>query len=192
MHMRKGEWDEWNPISGLGCVGIVAACPDNSIPIGTKVAGVMGGMGRNRPGGYGEFVNVPVANGIPLETDLPWQDLAALPEVYCTAWSCVHTVLDVKKGQALLIRGATSMIGQAALNLAVNAGAKVTATTRRMERFEMLKKMGAVDAVLEQSDLSKVLSVGQRFDKVLNLIGNPVLLESIRLVRPGGRMLQAG
>ncbi|CZR69140.1 related to NADPH quinone oxidoreductase homolog PIG3 [Phialocephala subalpina] len=192
MHMRKGEWDEWNPISGLECVGTVTACPDNTIPIGTKVAGVMGGMGRNRPGGYGEFVNVPVSNVIPLETNLPWEELAALPEVYCTAWSCVHTVLDANKGETLLIRGATSTIGQAALNLAVNAGAKVTATTRRSERFEMLKKMGVVDAVLEQSDLGKVLTNGQRFDKVLNLIGNRVLLESISLTRPGGRMLQAG
>lgn len=192
MHMRKGEWDEWNPISGLECVGIVSACPDNSISIGTKVAGVMGGIGRNRPGGYGEFVNVPIENVIPLETSLPWEQLAALPEVYCTAWSCIHTVLNIKKGETLLIRGATSTIGQAALNLAVNAGANVTATTRRTERFDMLKNMGAADAVLEQSDLGKVLPGGQRFDKVLNLIGNRVLLESISLTRPGGRMLQAG
>ncbi|KAE8442641.1 hypothetical protein EG329_002998 [Mollisiaceae sp. DMI_Dod_QoI] len=192
MHMRKGEWDEWNPISGLECVGTVAACTDGSIPIGTKVVGVMGGMGRNRPGGYGEFVNVPAANVIPLETDMEWEDLAALPEVYCTAWSCVHTILDVKKGETLLIRGSTSTIGQAALNLAVNAGAKVTATTRRKERFETLKKMGAVDAILEQSDLAKLLPTGQRFDKVLNLVGNIVLLESISLTKPGGRMLQAG
>ncbi|KUJ07696.1 GroES-like protein [Mollisia scopiformis] len=191
MHMRRGEWDEWNPISGLECVGTVAACPDGSIPESTKVAAVMGGMGRSRPGGYGEFVNVPIANVVPLETNLPWEELAALPEVYSTAWSCIHTVLDVKKGETLLIRGATSTIGQASLNLAVNAGAKVTATTRRTERFEMLKKMGAVDAVLEKSDLGTTFP-GKRFDKVLNLIGNRVLLESISLTKAGGRMLQAG
>jgi NADPH2:quinone reductase len=196
MHMRKGEWDEWNPITGLECVGIVEACPGGEVPVGSKVIGVMGGMGRNRPGGYGEFVNVPISNVVPVETTLPWEELAALPEVYSTAYSCVFTILDVQPGERLLIRGATSTVGQAAVNLAVNAGAKVTATTRRQSRFELLtKKMGAVDAILEQEDLSSQLT-GQnkpaQFDKVLNLIGNRVLLESISLTRAGGRMLQAG
>jgi NADPH:quinone reductase-like Zn-dependent oxidoreductase len=195
MHMRKGEWDEWNPITGLECVGIVEACPGGEVKVGSKVIGVMGGMGRSRPGSYGEFVNVPATNVIPIETRLPWEELAALPEVYCTAYSCVFTILDIQPGETLLIRGATSTIGQAALNLAVNAGAKVTATTRRQERFEMLKKMGAIDATFERQDLSSQLIANNKpaqFDKVLNLIGNRVLLESISLTRTGGRMLQAG
>jgi NADPH:quinone reductase-like Zn-dependent oxidoreductase len=192
MHMRKGEWDEWNPITGLECTGIVEACPGGEIPLGSKVIGVMGGMGRSRPGGYGEFVNVPVANVVPIDTALPWEELAALPEVYSTSYSCVFTILDVQDSETVLIRGATSTIGQAAVNLAVNAGAKVTATTRRKERFEMLTKMGAVDIKIEQEGLSKEFTAGTKFDKVLNLIGNRVLLESIRLTRPGGRMLQAG
>lgn len=192
MHMRKGEWDEWNPITGLECVGIVEACPDNSLPVGSKVAAVMGGMGRNRPGSYGEYVTVSVTNVIPLDTNMKWEELAALPEVYCTAWSCLFTILDLKAGERLLIRGATSTVGQAALNLAVNAGAKVTATTRRKERFDMLKKMGAVETVIEQANLSSQFPSGTRFDKTINLIGNSVLLESISLTRARGRMLQAG
>lgn len=193
MHMRKGEWDEWNPITGLECVGIVEACPGGEIQPGTKVAGVMGGMGRNRPGGYGEFVTIPVANVFPLETSLPWEQLAALPEVYSTAWSCLFTILNLQRGETILIRGATSTIGQAAVNLAVDAGAKVTATTRRQQRFDMLRKMGAADVKLEKPDLWQQFDTPQpRFDKVLNLIGNSVLVESIRFARPGGRMLQAG
>ncbi|KAJ4304486.1 hypothetical protein N0V90_000012 [Kalmusia sp. IMI 367209] len=196
MHMRKGEWDEWNPITGLECVGIVEDCPGGEIPVGAKVAGIMGGMGRNRPGGYGEFVTTPVTNVIPLDTNLPWEQLAALPEVYCTAWSCLFTVLDLKRGETILIRGATSTLGQAALNLAVSAGAQVTATTRREERFERLKNMGAAEVISEQLqlDVQVKLELGDqyRFDKVLNLVGNSVLLESIRLTRAGGRMLQAG
>ncbi|KAJ3878968.1 hypothetical protein F5051DRAFT_460214 [Lentinula edodes] len=164
MHMRKGEWD---------------------LAIGTKVVAVMGGMGRTRPGGYGEFVSVPLTN------------LAALPEVYCTAWTCLFTVLDLKRGERLLIRGATSTVGQAALNPAVDAGAVVTATTRREERFEWLKSMDAVDVVREQDGLAEYFhaitpALPQEFDKVLNLIGNRVLLDSLNLTKPGGRMLQAG
>ncbi|KAI2624657.1 alcohol dehydrogenase zinc-binding domain protein [Hypomontagnella submonticulosa] len=195
MHMRKGEWDEWNPITGLECVGTVEACPGGELPLGAKVAGVMGGLGRSRPGGYGEFVTVPLTNVIRIpETRLSWEQLAALPEVYCTAWSCLFTVLDLQPGERLLIRGATSTIGQAALNLAVDAGAIVTATTRREERFEWLRSLGAAEAVLEQSDLDQQLQKQGRlrFDKTLNLVGNRVLLESIRLTRTGGRILQAG
>src|SRR5258706_551660 len=62
MSMRKGEWDEWNHISGLECVGTVEADPSGQFSTDTKVIAVMGGMGRNRPGGYGQFVNVPISN----------------------------------------------------------------------------------------------------------------------------------
>ncbi|KAI0518532.1 GroES-like protein [Xylaria bambusicola] len=200
MHMRKGEWDEWNPVTGLECVGTIESYPRPSspaqaerFPIGSKVAAVMGGLGRNRPGGYGEYVTVASSNAIPLDTTLSWEQLAALPEVYCTAWSCLFTILDVKKGETLLIRGATSTLGQAALHLAVDAGAIVTATTRREERFAWLRDIGAAEAVREESGLFKVEGGNSRkFDKTLNLIGNKVLLESIALTRAGGRMLQAG
>jgi NADPH2:quinone reductase len=100
--------------------------------------------------------------------------------------------LDLKAGERLLIRGASSTLGQAALNLAVDAGAIVTATTRRMERYDMLKKLGVADVKREESGLIEQFSQPPRFDKILNLIGNRVLVESISLARPGGRMLQAG
>jgi NADPH:quinone reductase-like Zn-dependent oxidoreductase len=209
--MRKGEWDEYNPITGLECVGIIESYPTpstpelaNLLPTGAKVAAVMGGLGRTRPGGYGEYVAVSANNVIPLpaETTLSWEQLAALPEVYCTAWSCLFTVLDVQKGERVLIRGATSTLGQAALHLAVDAGAVVTATTRREERFEWLRGLGAGEVVREERGLFGIAKGDgdgldeskevKKFDKILNLIGNSVLVESIALTRPGGRMLQAG
>ncbi len=192
MHMRKGEWDEWNPISGLECVGTVEACPGGEVAVGATVLAVMGGMGRDRPGGYGEYVAVPAANVAAVESSLPWEQLAALPEVYSTAWSCLFTVLDVRAGERVLIRGATSTIGQAAVHLAVDAGASVTATTRQESRFAWLREMGATHVQLEGPGLADQFAGMARFDKVLNLIGNRVLVESIGLTRPGGRMLQAG
>lgn len=56
----------------------------------------------------------------------------------------------------------------------------------------MLKQMGAVDVKLERAELYNQLADGFKFDKVLNLVGNSVLLESIALARAEGRMLQAG
>lgn len=190
MHMRKGEWDEWNPVTGLECVGIVEACPGGEFRVGETVVGVMGGLGRNRPGGYGEFAAVPVTNVIAVQTSLSWHELAAIPETYITVWSCLFTVLDLQQGESILIRGGTSTLGQAAVNLAVSAGARVAATTRRQERFELLRRMGAKETIIEQAGLDLIHA--EAFDKVLNLIGNRVLLESINLTKTGGRMLQAG
>jgi NADPH:quinone reductase len=97
----------------------------------------------------------------------------------------------VHRGQTLLIRGATSSLGQAAVNLAVNAGVLVTATTRRRERFPQLQAMGVSSVEVEQPDLVRELTT-KRFDAVLNLVGNSVLLESLTVVRRGGRLCQAG
>jgi NADPH2:quinone reductase len=190
MHMRKGEWDEWNPVTGLECVGIVDACPGDEFRIGETVVGVMGGIGRNRPGGYGEFVAIPATNVIAVQTTLPWEQLAAIPEVYITVWSCLFTVLNLQPGETLLVRGATSTLGQAAVKLGVHARAKVSATTRREERFDLLRAMGATETFIEQPGLDTRCS--NEYDKVLNLVGNRALLESINLTKTGGRMLQAG
>ncbi|KAK5053730.1 hypothetical protein LTR84_001691 [Exophiala bonariae] len=201
MHMRRGEWDEWNAISGLECVGTVSADPTGTFPASTTVVAVMGGMGRSIPGGYGEYVNVPVSNVVAVMTRLSWADLAALPEVYSTAYTCVHTILDIQAGQRVLVRGATSTIGQAAVHLAVSAGARVTGTTRREGRFQMLRDMGVESAMLEEDVLAARFTgpstgtgtgTAEKFDKTLNLVGNRVLLDSIRVTRAGGRMLQAG
>ena len=110
MHMRRGEWPAYNEITGLECVGIVEDCPGGEFKAGTKVAAIMGGMGLRRPGSYGECVTCPVSNIVAVDTSMAWEDLAALPEVYATAWMCLHVVLEIKSGERLLIRGATSTV----------------------------------------------------------------------------------
>ena len=192
MHTRKGDWEEYDPVPGLECAGTVVACPTGEFEEGSTVVAVMGGMGRSRHGSYGEFVNVPVSNVIPIQTELPWEELAALPEVYCTAWTCLFPILDIRRGERLLIRGATSTLGQAALHLAVDAGADVTVTTRQEARFRRLQGWGAVEVKRETLAFEEQFHRTARYDKVLNLVGNSVLLESIRLTKTGGRMLEAG
>jgi NADPH:quinone reductase-like Zn-dependent oxidoreductase len=46
MHMRRGEWAEAAPVSGIECVGLVKAAPGGGFPVGAKVAALMGGLGR--------------------------------------------------------------------------------------------------------------------------------------------------
>src|SRR5215510_9242084 len=192
MHMRRGEWAEAAPVSGIECVGLVKSCPGGEFPVGAKVAALMGGLGRTINGSYAEFTRAPVSNVALIEADLPWAELAAIPETYATAWTCLFRNLEIAKGQLLVIRGATSSFGQAALRMAANAGVRVIATSRDPERFMKLKKMGAERCEVERRDLSKHIPEAKKIDAVLDLVGNTVMLDSLAMLRRGGRSCLAG
>ncbi|PNE11999.1 MAG: alcohol dehydrogenase [Beijerinckiaceae bacterium] len=192
IHMRRGEWAEAAPVSGIECVGLVKSCPGGEFPVGAKVAALMGGLGRTINGSYAEYTRAPVSNVALIKADLPWAVLAAIPETYATAWTCLFRNLEIEKGQLLVIRGATSSFGQAALKMAVNAGARVIATTRSRERFSMLEKLGSERCEVERHDLSNHIAETKRIDSVLNLVGNSVVLDSLTMLRRGGRSCLAG
>lgn len=192
MHMRKGEWAEAVEISGIESVGIVYSCPGGEFAVGSKVAALMGGMGRTIPGSYAEYTRVPTSNVASIESDLSWEELGALPESYATAWTCLFRNLELSSNQTILVRGGTSAFGKAAINLAVNAGAKVIATTRNLDRAQMLLDLGVKRVELEGPDLSERLPEKKTIDAVLNLVGNSVLLDSLAVLRRGGRLCLAG
>jgi NADPH:quinone reductase len=192
LHMRRGEWAEAAPVSGIECVGIVKSCPGGEFPVGAKVAALMGGLGRTINGSYAQYTRAPVSNVALIDADLPWAELAAIPETYATAWTCLFRNLEIKKGQLLVIRGATSSFGQAALKMAVNAGVRVIATTRSRDRFAMLEKLGAERCEIERPDLSKHIAESKQIDAVLDLVGNSVALDSLAMLRRGGRSCLAG
>jgi NADPH2:quinone reductase len=126
IHMRRGEWAQAAEVSGIECVGLVDSCPSGEFAVGTKVAALMGGLGRTINGSYAEYTRVRASNVARIDADLPWSALAALPETYATAWTCLFRNLDLQAGQTLLVRGATSSLGQAAVKLAVGVGARVS------------------------------------------------------------------
>ena len=192
LHMRRGEWAEAAPVSGIECVGLVKSCPGGEFPVGATVAALMGGLGRTINGSYAEYTRAPASNVALIEANLPWAELAAIPETYATAWTCLFRNLEIQKGQLLVIRGATSSFGQAALKMAVNAGLRVVATTRNRDRFSMLEKLGAERCEIERPDLSKHIAEVKQIDRVLNLVGNSVLLDSLAMLRRGGRSCLAG
>ena len=96
------------------------------------------------------------------------------------------------KGQTLVIRGATSALGRAALNIAVDAGAHVIATTRKKQRFEALRELGAHRTEIETPNLSEVIPERKQIDAVLDLVGNTTFMDSLRMLRRGGCMCLAG
>lgn len=192
MHMRRGEWAEAAEVSGIECVGIVDACPGGEFPVGAKVAALMGGLGRTVNGSYAEFTRVRAENVALVDTDLSWDQLAALPETYATAWTCLFRNLNLAAGQIVVIRGATSSFGQAAVKLAVEAGARVIATARNSDRFGLLADLGAVRAEFEVPDLAARIAEAGEIDAVLDLVGNSTILDSLDMLRRGGTACLAG
>jgi NADPH:quinone reductase-like Zn-dependent oxidoreductase len=194
LHMRQGNWPEAADISGIECAGIVRSDPSGSLLPGQKVVALMGGMGRTIGGSYAQLTNVPATNVVRVVTDLPWELLAALPESYATAWSCLHGNLGLRAGQTLVVRGATSALGQALVNLAVEADAHVVATTRSEERFSMLATLGAKRTLLEGPELSARLRAHypQGVDCFVDLVGSSTVLDSLLSVRRDGRVCLVG
>lgn len=139
-----------------------------------------------------DYTRAPVTNVAAIESDLSWAELAAIPETYATAWTCLFRNLEIAKGQTLVIRGATSSFGRAALNMAVNAGVKVIATIRNRDQFSTVEALGASRVEVERPDLSRRVTEAKKLDAVLDLVGNSTILDSLNMLRRGGRACLAG
>jgi NADPH:quinone reductase len=194
IYFRKGAWGDVAEISGIECVGLVKSDPDGRFVPGQKVMAVVGGMGRSFNGSYAELVSVPASNVAAIRTDLPWEQLAAIPESYATAWTSLCGILAVTAGSTVAIRGATSALGQAAVNIAARAGARIIATTRNATRATMLEALGAKEVLLESPELAKRVRERhpQGIDAVLDIVGNTTVLDSLAMLRRGGQVCLVG
>jgi len=194
IYFRKGAWGDVAEISGIECVGVVKADPGGRYVAGQKVMAMVGEMGRSINGSYAELTSVPASNVVAVKTDLPWEELAAIPESYATAWTSLSGILNVTARQNVAIRGATSALGQAAVNIAAHAGARVIATTRNAKRASMLEMLGAKEILLESPELSKRVRERhpQGIDAVLDIVGNTTVLDSLAMLRRGGHVCLVG
>jgi NADPH:quinone reductase-like Zn-dependent oxidoreductase len=181
-------------VLGIECVGEVVDAGGLQIETGCTVAAIMGGMGREFDGSYSEYTLVPHSSVFPLSTALPWQVLAALPEMLQTTHGSLHTGLEIEHAESILIRGGTSSIGMAALALAKAAGLHVASTTRSSSKVEVLKKLGANEVWLDDGSLAKQLKISDHrpYDRVLELIGTTTLADSLRCVGTGGIVCMTG
>jgi NADPH2:quinone reductase len=192
-YLRSGSWGKVAQVPGIECAGTVAADPSGRLTAGTPVIAILGGMGRTRNGSYADLVTVPAGNVVPVSTSLSWTDLVALPEVYSTAWAGLHQNLSLQPGQTVLVRGATSSLGQAAVNIAANHGAVTIATSRKPSRAALLRDLGAAEVLIDDGQLAdQVRKLGATVDCVFDLVGNSVLRDSLQTVRPRGRVCQLG
>ncbi len=194
IYFRSGAWGKVAEITGIECVGTVRHDQGKQFRPGEKVAAIVGGMGRNLNGSYAQMVAVPRSNVIAFRSDLPWETLAAIPESYATAWTALIGILQVKAGHTVLIRGATSALGQAAVNIAAGVDARVIATTRNKDRAALLRELGAHEALIDSSELSKSIrkSHVEGIDAVLDIVGNTTVLDSLATLRRGGTVCEVG
>ncbi len=181
-------------VPGIECVGEIVDPSDSGMKVGQCVIALMGGMGRSFNGSYAEYALLPTSHVFAVRSDLDWQELAAIPETFYTAYGSLVMSLQLSEIDTLLIRGGSSTVGIAAIQLAKAIGAKVIATTRSERKGDLLKKYGADDVLLEGEDFRRRFL--ERYPagvtKVLELIGASTLRESLRLTSYHGIVCHTG
>jgi NADPH2:quinone reductase len=185
---------EFPRVLGIECVGEVVDAGGLDMAPGTTVAAIMGGMGRDFDGSYAEFTLVPHDCVYTIRSQLPWEKLAALPEMLQTTHGSLHFGLEINRAKSLLIRGGTSSIGMAALALAKHAGLTVGTTTRGPAKIDELKAAGADEVWIDNGEIHQIINAerAQPYDRVLELIGATTLLDSLRCVGRGGIVCMTG
>lgn len=174
-------------IPGIECVGEIADADHSGFAVGQKVIALMGGMGRSFHGSYAEYALLPSHHVFAVDSDLPWERLAAVPETYFTAWGSLFECLQLKAEDTLLIRGATCALGYAALQIAKALGCKVIATTHRESKLPLLD--AADEAVLDNGALRRK-ELGAT--KALDLVGPRFLRDTLLSVRKGSIVSSTG
>ncbi|MEB8347032.1 zinc-binding alcohol dehydrogenase family protein [Flavobacteriaceae bacterium KMM 6898] len=181
-------------IQGIECVGVIEEDPSNTYEKGQQVAAMMGGMGRFFDGGYAEHALVPLEIILPFTSQLPWETLGAIPEMFQTVSGSLNQALGIERGESLLIRGGTSSIGMLACQLAKTKGLTVISTTRNLKKKEALIGNGADYVVIDNGTISdqvrEIFPLG--VNKVLELIGTSSLKDSLKCIAPKGVVCMTG
>lgn len=181
-------------IIGIECVGEIEDPSDSSFQKGQRVVSLMGGLGREFDGSYAEYALIPTSQAYPIDNDMDWVELAVIPEMYYTAYASLFDTLQLKKGETLLIRGGSSSVGLAALQLAKSVGATVISTTRNTNKMEFLKEYGADFVLLDDERFSEQLFsfFPNGVNKVLELVGTTTLKHSLKLLSEHGILCMTG
>ncbi|HEV2205424.1 MAG TPA: zinc-binding dehydrogenase [Candidatus Acidoferrales bacterium] len=148
------------------------------------------------PGGYAEYVRAPAVNVISMPLYLSYEEAAATPLVFVTAWHMLITRAALKPAEEVLVLGAGSGVGSAAIQIAKVAGARVIATGGTDEKLAKARELGADETILHsKQDIAaevKRLTNRRGVDVVFEHVGEATWEKSIRSLAIGGRLVTCG
>jgi len=152
-------------------------------------------LGEHVSGTHAETVVVPVANLFALPAGVSFEEGAAFPLVFTTAWQMLARRAAVQPGEWVLVHAAGSGVGSAAIQIAKHLGARVIATAGSDTKLELARQLGA-DAVINyaKEDFAKAVRklVPQGCDVIFDHLGQEFWPANIRAVRNGGRITVCG
>ena len=166
--------------------------------LGLEAAGVVEGTDERvcfllPGGGYAEKVAVPRGMLMPIPGGLSFEEAAAIPEAWFTAYLNLFREGALAAGEVVLVHAAASGVGTAAIQLARDAGASVVATVRSAAKAESLAALGA-DLLVDTTARGFAEAVEERFGKssvglVLDPVGGASLEQSVRVMARCGRLV---
>jgi NADPH:quinone reductase-like Zn-dependent oxidoreductase len=155
-----------------------------------------GYFGMDLPGGYAEFVKVPLSTLQPLPSHVSFEEAAASQIAFGTAWHVLINRGGLRAGQTVLIQAAGSGIGSAAIQVATMAGATIFATASSQQKLERAKALGAHHLInyREQNFAQRVLELtgGKGVDVVMEHLGGEVFSRSLECLKSDGVIVTVG
>jgi NADPH:quinone reductase-like Zn-dependent oxidoreductase len=153
-------------------------------------------IGYETQGGYAEHVSVPARNILPIPNHLSFEEAASVPLVFLTAWHMLTTRAHLSPGETVLVWGAGSGVGSAAIQVAKLLGAKVIAVAGNDEKLEKAKKIGADWTInYHTQDVPtevKRVTNGKKANVVFDHVGQATWEKSLRSMAPAGRLVNCG
>ncbi len=177
-------------IPGLEHAGEVDAVGPGveGIEIGDRVMGIVCG------GSYAEHVIAPAGHVVPIPDGLSFEEAAAIPEAFITAYDALERV-RVTAGAWVLVHAAGSSVGTAAVQLAKAWKAKCIGTSRTPSKLERVARLGldvGVDSVNEDFVHAVRQVTGDGADVVVDLIGGASFPQTLEALAPQGRLILVG
>ena len=153
-------------------------------------------IGRRRNGGYAELVSVPAVNCLPYPENLSWEEAAAVPLVFLTAWHMLVGRAKLAPGEDVLVIGAGSGVGSAAVQIARLFGARVIATAGTPAKLERAKALGAHETIDHaREDVAarvRELTAKKGVEVALEHVGGRVFEGAVAALARNGRLVTCG
>jgi NADPH:quinone reductase-like Zn-dependent oxidoreductase len=141
---------------------------------------------KDRIGTFAEFISLNEGDVAIKPKALTMEEAASIPLVGLTAWQTLIERANLKNGDKVLIHAGSGGVGTIAIQLAKHVGA-IVATTTSTENVDWVKRLGA-DIVIDykKDDFETIL---HDYDVVLNSLGAETLEKSLRVLKPGGKLI---